>query len=65
MTMVEKFKSIRTGALARIKASSSRVPENHLLYERLLPSLILMMSIIMGALILFAVGVLFGLIPFS
>jgi hypothetical protein len=65
MTLMEKFKSIRSGMLARIKASGSRVPDNHMLYERMLPVLILMLSLIMGGLILFAAGVLLGLVPFS
>lgn len=65
MTMVEKIKSVRSGLLARFKATDSRVPDNHLLYERLLPVSIVVLSIIMGVLILFAAGVLLGLIPFS
>jgi hypothetical protein len=63
--MVEKIKSFRSGLLARFKATDSRVPNNHMLYERLLPALIVVMSVIMGILILFAAGVLLGLIPFS
>lgn len=65
MTVLEKIKSVRTGMLARVKASGSRVPEDHPLYGRLLPALIVIMSVLMGALILFAAGVLLGFIPFS
>jgi hypothetical protein len=65
MTMVEKIKSARAGLLARIKASGSRVPVNHMLYKRLIPVSIVLMSILMGGLILFAAAVLLGLIPFS
>jgi hypothetical protein len=65
MPTEEKAKSVRIGLLARIKASGSRVPDNHLLYERMLPTLIMILATIMGGLILFAAGVLLGLIPFS
>lgn len=65
MPMVERKKSARAGILARIKATGSRIPDNHLLYERLLPAFILILSLLMGGLIIFAAGVLLGLIPFS
>ena len=61
MTSDENSRSTRSGM---IKPSSSRIPKNHMLYERLLPVSILVMTIIMMALIVFAAGVLLGLIPF-
>jgi hypothetical protein len=62
MTSDKSSRSTRSGL---IKPSSSRIPENHMLYKRLLPISILVMTIIMMALIVFAAGVLFGVIPFS
>ena len=65
MTTEDKTKTMRPGLLARLKPSGSRIPANHVLYERLLPVSIIFMTIIMGGLILFAAGVLLGLIPFN
>ncbi len=65
MTSDERSRSSLPGIVSRIKPPGSRIPNNHVLYERLLPVSILVMTIIMTALIIFAAGVLLGLIPFS
>ena len=65
MTMEDKTKSMRPGLMARLKPSGSRIPANNVLYERLLPISIVIMTVIMGGLILFAAGVLLGLTPFN
>ncbi len=46
------------------KPMGSRVPANSALYSRVLPIVIVVMAIVMALLILFAVGVLIGLVPF-
>ena len=51
--------------MARLKPPGSRIPRNHVLFERLIPASILIMSLLMAALIIFAAGVLLGLIPFN
>jgi len=42
----------------------SRMPSNSPLYEKVIPGLLIGMAILMGALILFAVGILLGIISF-
>jgi hypothetical protein len=49
----------------RAAHSSSRFPENSRFYDKLLPALLVLLAIIMVILILFAVGVLVGLVPFN
>lgn len=46
------------------KADRSHVPENSLLFEKIIPALLIVMGVIMVALILFAAGVLLGIIRF-
>lgn len=65
MTSEEKNRSTRSGLMARIKPSGSHIPKNHMLYERLLPASIIVLAVLMTALIIFAAGVLLGLIPFN
>jgi len=42
----------------------SRMPSNSPFYEKVVPALLIGMAIIMGALILFAAGILLGIISF-
>lgn len=46
------------------KPTGSRTPQGSAFYGRVLPILIVIMAIVTVALILFAVGVLVGLVPF-
>ena len=43
---------------------SNRMPENSTLYEKIVPTLLVFMAVVMVGLILFAVGVLTGLVTF-
>ena len=43
---------------------SSRMPENSTLYEKVVPALLVFMAVVTVALILFAAGILTGLISF-
>lgn len=45
--------------------TSHRMPSNSHFYERIIPALLLLMGIVAAALILFAVGVLLGFVPFQ
>ena len=65
MASQEKTRSTGTRMMARLKPPGSRIPRNHVLFERLIPASILIMSLLMAALIIFAAGVLLGLIPFN
>jgi hypothetical protein len=49
----------------RAPRPSSRMPEDSLFYERLIPILLVLLAIIMVILILFAIGILLGIVPFS
>jgi hypothetical protein len=44
--------------------SSSHAPEHSLLFEKVIPVLLILMGILMVALILFAAGVLLGIVHF-
>jgi len=44
--------------------SSSRMPENSALFEKVIPTLLIVMGVVMAGLILFAIGVLVGVISF-
>ena len=44
--------------------SKSRMPENSVLFEKLIPALLIFMGILTVTLILFAAGVLLGIIQF-
>ncbi len=46
------------------KTDRSHVPENSLLFEKVVPALLIVMGIITVTLILFAAGVLLGIIRF-
>ena len=46
------------------RTDTSHVPENSLLFEKIIPALLIVMGVIMIVLILFAGGVLMGLIHF-
>jgi hypothetical protein len=46
------------------KNDKSRVPENSVLFEKVVPALLIIMGIIAAALILFAAGVLLGIVHF-
>ena len=48
----------------RPRTDRSRVPENSLLFAKIIPALLIVMGVIMVALILFAAGVLLGIIHF-
>jgi hypothetical protein len=45
-------------------ASKSRAPDHSLLFEKLIPALLVLMGILTVALILFAAGVLLGIVHF-
>jgi hypothetical protein len=49
----------------RAPRSSSRMPEDSLFYERLVPILLVLLGIIMVILILLAIGILLGIVPFN
>jgi hypothetical protein len=49
----------------QIARGTSRMPENSLFYEKLLPALLIVLAIIMLILILFAIGVLVGVVPLN
>jgi len=42
----------------------SHIPQNSVLFEKIVPALLILMGIIMAGLILFAAGVLLGIIRF-
>ena len=44
--------------------SKSRMPENSVLFEKIIPALLMSMGILMVLLILFAAGVLLGIVQF-
>jgi accessory gene regulator protein AgrB len=48
----------------QIIRDKSRMPENSVFYERVVPGLLIMLGIIMVILILFAAGILVGIVPF-
>ncbi len=50
--------------LSRIKPSGSRIPRESLVFRRFLPALIVSMGVLTAILILVAVGVLLGIVPF-
>ncbi len=54
----------RVGAQGRGKAVGSRISEGSFFYTRLLPVLIVAMGVLTAGLVIFAAGVLLGLIPF-
>jgi hypothetical protein len=43
---------------------TSRIPEKSTLFEKIIPALLIVMGVLMAALILFAAGVLLGIIHF-
>ena len=43
---------------------TSRIPEKSTLFEKIIPALLIVMGVLMTALILFAAGVLLGIIHF-
>lgn len=65
MTATRKAHDVEKGRSRRIAGSTSRMPENSLFYEKLVPALLIVLSIIMVLLILFAVAVLLGLVPLA
>ncbi|MCE9647015.1 MAG: hypothetical protein K8S20_13520 [Chloroflexi bacterium] len=46
------------------KTSPSRIPPNSLLFEKIIPALLIMLGLVTLGLILFAAGVLLGIIQF-
>ena len=46
------------------KSDRSHAPENSMLFEKIIPALLIVMGVITVALILFAAGVLLGIIHF-
>jgi len=42
----------------------SRMPENSAFYEKVVPGLLILLAIVMVILILFAAGILVGVVPF-
>lgn len=46
------------------KTDKSRVPKNSVLFERIIPALLVLMGVVTVVLILFAAGVLLGFIHF-
>jgi hypothetical protein len=49
---------------SRLSADKSHAPENSVLFEKIIPVLLILMGILMLALILFAAGVLLGIVHF-
>lgn len=47
------------------KRSINRMPEGSLFYERIVPILLVVMGVLTASMILFAAGVILGIIPFS
>jgi hypothetical protein len=47
-----------------IPGKASRIPEDSILYTRIIPAMLVMMGILMVVLILFAAGVIVGLVKF-
>jgi hypothetical protein len=50
---------------ARPRRARSRVPEDSIFYTRIVPLLLILMGIVMTALILVALGVLLGWVPWQ
>lgn len=50
---------------SRAPRSVSRIPSDSLFYDRIVPILLVVLGIIMFILILFALGVLLGIVPFK
>jgi len=46
------------------RTDKSRAPQNSILFEKVIPVLLIVMGVVMAALILFAAGVLLGIIHF-
>lgn len=55
----------RTGGQARHPAKGSRMPEGSRFYEQVVPALLILLGIGTLSLILFAAGVLLGIVPFN
>jgi hypothetical protein len=53
------------GRTRRIPKGKSRIPEKSTLYTKVIPVLLIGMTILMTALILVAAGILTGLIPYN
>jgi hypothetical protein len=49
----------------QIVRNKSRMPENSLFYEKVVPGLLILLAIVMVILIIFAAGVLLGVVPFK
>lgn len=47
-----------------MERTSNRMPENSQFFERVVPLLLIVLAVVMVSLILFAMGVLIGWIPF-
>jgi hypothetical protein len=47
-----------------IPGKASRIPEDSILYTRIIPAMLVVMGILMVVLILFAAGVIVGLVKF-
>lgn len=47
-----------------VEKPSNRMPENSTFFERVVPILLIVLAVVMASLILFALGVLIGLVPF-
>jgi hypothetical protein len=50
---------------AKVKVTSHRMPEHSLLYDRVIPAALVILGVVMLLLIVFAVGVLTGLIHWA
>jgi len=55
----------KKGKPRQISRRSARMPEKSLFYEKVIPALFILLGIVMVILILFAAGVLLGVVPFK
>ncbi len=53
-----------SGHASRRTTRKSHAPENSMLFEKIIPALLILMGILMVVLILFAAGVLLGIVHF-
>jgi len=54
----------KSPAKKSLPPESSRIPENSTFYQKIVPALLITMAVITAVLILFAIGVLIGVISF-
>ena len=63
--MHEREQRPEEGPPMRRSPPTTRMPEDSVLYERVIPALLVVLGIVTVGLILFALGVLLGIVPFQ